>query len=622
MTVDGRGSARGLQRLAVLLAMVLGGHAVAAAPAVAGPTGHDTATSSGVVAPIAPDIDSPEYLPIDADEHTSACAQDFEHRGAIGVYGTFTFHSPSPQVVEYLYGFNTNPSPDNVLVPASPGTSVSLRWMPMRDGPNLVTVQAVDADGWRSPIASCVFVLPTRLAAGEWPLDDPAGATSAADARGNHPAAAGSGVTFGVPGSECADLGAQCQLGRAARLTGDAATSYLATSSSALIDTSTGFGASVWVRLTDDSVDRVAVSQDGTDAPGFTLGFDADSGRWAFEIAASDSPAPAVWSVTSTAPVVLGEWTHLAAAYDAELTTMTLYVHGDEQPVTQRQSVWASQGAVQIGRASTGTGYTAGWAGDLADVAVFDRVLVWHEVRELSARPPTALGYWPLDEAANGVSPEYGGGADLRLHGDSHLYTPDMDEDPFVETPLVGAGHLVLDGLDDWAQTDGPIAVTDRSFTVGVRVRLTGPGCGDTDQAVLSQAGVTASGFVIRCSAATNRWELVLPHQDTTDPAATVVHDHRTYPAADYFGQHLAVVYDSVRHEVRLYVDGRLSATGTAAYTAGWRAGGGLQVGRALHNGSFGQYLTGVVDEVRVYTGAADEMMIAEMAGMAGGPIG
>jgi len=61
-----------------------------------------------------------------------------------------------------------------------------------------------------------------------------AGATSAADARGNHPAAAGSGVTFGVPGSECADLGAQCQLGRAAQLTGDAATSYLATLSSGL----------------------------------------------------------------------------------------------------------------------------------------------------------------------------------------------------------------------------------------------------------------------------------------------------------------------------------------------------------------------------------------------------
>ncbi|MFV2083556.1 MULTISPECIES: LamG-like jellyroll fold domain-containing protein [unclassified Micromonospora] len=622
MTVDNRGSVRGLRRVAVLIALVLGVHTVAAAPAVAGPTGHETATSSNVVAPIAPDIDSPEYLPLDADEHTSACAEDNQHRGSIGVYGTFTFHSPSPQVVKYLYGFNTNPLPDNVLVPASIGAPVSLRWMPVQDGTTSVTVQAVDADGGRSPIAYCLFSVPTRLAAGEWPLDDAAGATSAADARGNHPAAAGSGVTFGVPGSECADLGAQCQLGRAARLTGDAATSYLATSTSGLIDTSTGFGASAWVRLTDDSVDRVAVSQDGIDAPGFTLGFDADSGRWAFEIAASDSPSPAVWSVTSTAPVMLGEWTHLAAAYDPELTTMTLYVHGDEQPVALRQSVWASQGAVQIGRAVSGSGYTEGWAGDLADVAVFDRVLVSHEVRDLSARPPTSFGYWPLDEATNGNSPEYGGGADLRLHGDSHLYAPDMDEDPFAEPPLVADGHLVLDGVDDWAQTDGPIAVTDRSFTVGVRVRLPGPTCGDTDQAVLSQAGVTASGFVIRCNAASNRWELVLPHQDTTDPASTVIQDNLTYPEWDYFGQHLAVVYDSARQEVRLYVDGYLSATGTAAYTAGWRADGGLQVGRALHNGSFGQYLTGVVDEVRVYAGAADETMIARMSGMAGGPIG
>lgn len=139
---------------------------------------------------------------------------------------------------------------------------------------------------------------------------------------------------------------------------------------------------------------------------------------------------------------------------------------------------------------------------------------------------------------------------------------------------------------------------------------------------MLSQAGTTASGFVIRCSAASNRWELVLPHQDTTDPASTVIQDNLTYPEWDYFGQHLAVVYDSARQEVRFYVDGQLSSTGTAAYTAGWRANGGLQVGRALHNGSFGQYLTGVVDEVRVYAGAADETMIARMSGMAGGPIG
>ncbi|WJK42076.1 DNRLRE domain-containing protein [Solwaraspora sp. WMMA2056] len=226
-------------------------------------------------APAAPDIDSPEYLPLDAGEHTSACVEDDQHRGGVGIYGTFTFDSASTDTVRYLYGFNTNPLPDNVLVPSTPGGPVSLRWMPVDDGPNLVTVQAVDQSGLRSAIASCLFFLPTRLAVGEWGLGETVGAATAEDARGNHPATAGAGVTFGVSGPGCGDSGPQCQFDRAIRFTGDAADSYLATTSSALVDTSTGFGASAWVRLTDDTADRVAISQDGSGEPGFTLGFDA-----------------------------------------------------------------------------------------------------------------------------------------------------------------------------------------------------------------------------------------------------------------------------------------------------------------------------------------------------------
>ncbi|MFV2017824.1 LamG-like jellyroll fold domain-containing protein [Micromonospora sp. LOL_023] len=565
-------------------------------------------------APAAPDIDSPEYLPLDAGEHTSACVEDDQHRGGVGIYGTFTFDSASTDTVRYLYGFNTNPLPDNELVPSSAGGPVSLRWMPVDDRTTIVTVQAVDQSGLRSAIATCVFSVPTRLAAGEWGLGEAVGAATAEDARGNHPAIAGAGVTFGVPGPGCGDSGPQCQFDRAIRFTGDATGSYLATTSSALIDTSTGFGASAWVRLTDDTTDRVAISQDGSGEPGFTLGFDAGTGRWEFAIPATDVLSLTGWSVTSAAPAIRDEWTHLAAAYDPHLKTMTLYVNGDVQPAVQRRSAWKSRGAVQIGRAYARSGHTAGWAGELADIAVFDRVLVPREVSVLSTLRPIRLGYWPLDDVSDNRSPAYDeDGQELLLEGGAHLYAPDVDADPFAEPPLVGGGHLVLDGVDDRARTEAPVAVTDGSFTVAARVRLPSPTCGDRDQAVLSQAGVAASGFVIRCGSA-NRWELVLPHSDTNDPQATVVFDGEQLPNADQYGQHLAVVYDAFRNEVRLYVNGELTATGAATYTAGWRANGPLQVGRALHNGGFGQYLGGVVDEVRVYTGVADDTAIQEMA--------
>ncbi|MDG4763439.1 DNRLRE domain-containing protein [Solwaraspora sp. WMMD406] len=564
-------------------------------------------------APAAPDIDSPEYLPLDAGENTSACVEDDQHRGGVGIYGSFTFDSASTDAVRYLYGFNTNPSTSNELVPTSGGGPVSLRWMPVDDGPNFVTVQAVDQSGLRSAIATCVFSVPTRLAAGEWGLGETAGAASAEDARGNHPATAGASVTFGVAGPGCGDSGPQCQFDRAIRFTGSAADSYLATTSSALVDTSTGFGASAWVRLTDDSTDRVAISQDGSGEPGFTLGFDAATGKWEFAIPSTDVLSLSGWSVTSTAPAVRDEWTHLAAAYDPELKTMTLYVNGDVQPTVQRRSAWKSRGAVQIGRAYARSGHTAGWAGELADIAVFDRVLVPREVSELSTLRPVRLGYWPLDDVSDDRSPAYDeNGQEVLLEGGAHLYAPDVDADPFAEPAMVGGGHLVLDGVDDRARTEAPVAVTDGSFTVAARVRLPSPTCGDRDQAVLSQAGVTASGFVIRCGSA-DRWELVLPHSDTNNPQTTVVFDGEQLPRADQSGQHLAVVYDAFRNEVRLYVDGVATATGTASYSAGWRADGPLQIGRALHDGSFGQYLGGVVDEVRVYTGVADDQTIQRL---------
>ncbi|MDG4832663.1 LamG domain-containing protein [Solwaraspora sp. WMMD1047] len=566
-------------------------------------------------APAAPAIDSPEYLPLNAGTDDVACAEDNEHRGAVGVYGTFTFDSESSDAVRYLYGFNTNPSPSNELVPATGGGPVSVRWMPVNDGPNFVTVQAVDQAGLRSAIASCAFSVPTRLAAGEWGLGEAAGAAAAGDARGNHPAVAGAAATFGVPGPGCGGSGAQCQFDRAIRFTGNAADSYLTTTSSALVDTSTGFGVSAWVRLTDDTTDRVAISQDGSGEPGFTLGFDAATGRWAFRIPATDVLSLGGWSVASTVPAVRDEWTHLAAAYDPELRTMTLYVNGDVQPTAQRRSAWKSRGAVQIGRAYARSGHTAGWAGELADVAVFDRVLVSREVSELSLLRPVRLGYWPLDDVSDDRSPEYDdeNGQELLLEGGAHLYSPDLDADPFAEPALAGGGHLVLDGVDDRARTEAPVAVTDGSFTVAARVRLPSPTCGGRDQAVLSQAGGTASAFVIRCGSA-DRWELVLPQSDTNDPEATVVFDGSLLPSADQHGQHLAVVYDAFRDEARFYVNGQVAATGTAPYAAGWRADGPLQVGRALHNGSFGQYLGGVVDEVRVYTGVADDTTIQRMA--------
>lgn len=106
--------------------------------------------------PVAPDIDSPEYLPLDATESTSAC-MDGDWRGGVGIPGTFIFDSPSDDVVSYRYGFNNNPSPNTVVSPEILGGPASVVWTPIWEGPNLITVEAVDRAGLPSSVASCTF---------------------------------------------------------------------------------------------------------------------------------------------------------------------------------------------------------------------------------------------------------------------------------------------------------------------------------------------------------------------------------------------------------------------------------------------------------------------------------
>ncbi|MGH1554032.1 hypothetical protein ACRAWF_25025 [Streptomyces sp. L7] len=115
---------------------------------------------------------------------------------------------------------------------------------------------------------------------------------------------------------------------------------------------------------------------------------------------------------------------------------------------------------------------------------------------ELAYRKPKLLGHWSLENATDGVSPEQSDGAPLRLGAGASIYRgsdssciPDIDPDcTYVPPPLVGDGHLLLDGESGYAAADGPVVDTGDSFTLGVVVRLA-----DSEPAhpmtVLSQAG-------------------------------------------------------------------------------------------------------------------------------------
>jgi hypothetical protein len=573
--------------------------------------------------PEAPDIDSAVYLPLDSSESTFACAPDEippasedegpspSWRGSVGTYGTFVFDSPSTDVVEYQFGFDTTASPTQKLVPATPGGPVTVTWMPEEPGLHTITALAKDASG-RQAAAICYFSVPTRLSAAEWTLaDEPA--EEAADQRGHHPAKAGAGVTFGAPGPKCISS-SNCTTDRAVTLTGSA-TGYLSTAdATAVVDTSQPYSVAAWVRLTDTTVDRVAVSQNGAGRPGFQLGFDGTSKKWVFGASAEPVRGLGGWYSTSTAAAVAGEWTHLVGVYDPVKSTMQLYVNGVPQSAAPiRRSAWRSFGAVQLGRRTSTTGYTGHWSGDLADVNLFDRIVVPREAKVLAARRTDRKAWWTMDEQVGEQTLAYDeGGPALTLVGGARVDAPDIATAPPADWPMVGAGHLLLFGTDDYASTTSAVTPTNGSFTITARARLAAGEC-TQNASVVAQSGTKESGFVLRCGAG-NTWQAVLPQLDGTDAAKPpVVLDSGRVPSSDRTGSHLALVYDAFLRRATFYVDGE-EVGAQDALVLTWNAAGAFNVGRALSGGAYGSYFSGAVDEVRVYNGVLDPASMTRVA--------
>jgi hypothetical protein len=498
----------------------------------------------------------------------------------VGTYAGFTFDSPSDDVVAYRYSF-TGGATATVQAP-NPGDPASIRWMPEREGVYVLAVQSVDRAGRLSTSANYYF----KVAQGRAPV----GAWTLADAAGSPEATVGSGVTFGAPGPSGTDLAAAAEF--------DGTAEAYVTPGAPVADTTKTFAVSAWARPVSVDQDLVAADQ----GSGVSLGL--TGGSWSFALGgvqvSGGSPSP-------------GEWAHLVGVYDAELHSARLYVNGTSVG-TADASPAASGGDLRIG---------PGWHGTLADIRVWDRVVVPAEVTELAARAAQRHGYWQLNSAPDGAAPDLGGGRPLTLGGDASIYTStadtcDVDPDcvPAAD-PLAGTGNLVLDGDGDYASTATPVVDTDDSFTLTALVRLDDPDA-TRDMAVLSLPGEHTNAVVLRYAAATHSWELAFSHADSSDAAVTTV---RTYASpGDTSGvQALAVVYDDSADQIRLYVDRRLTATAQVSLASAdtWKATGGLQIGRALTATAdatgWGDYLDGQIDEVRAYAGVLSATAITQV---------
>ncbi|MFF4830452.1 LamG-like jellyroll fold domain-containing protein [Streptomyces sp. NPDC001315] len=556
--------------------------------------------------PAAPTVTSTDYPDDDAP-----------HAG-VGDYGTFTFTSTSTDVVSYRYEFQDG---TNGTVPAQSGTGrpATLRWPPTRSGSHTLTVTAVDAAGKsaESPGGYSFVVANGRAPAAAWKLDDPATATAAAGRAGDPSAAKGAGVTFGVT-----NLGDMKD--KVATSFNGSQDAHLSTTTP-VVDTAKSFSVSVWAYLPELATrDMTLVSQDGTAEPGFTLGYDGTTQKWEFSFPGSGMDSLGEWRVLDDTKAVANLWVNLAAVYDADQHTMTLYKGGKAAAApVQRRTSWSATGGLQMGRSLALAGYTNHLKGSLSAVQVYDRLLSQEELAAASESDPDQVGYWPLDEAVDGVSPEADGGEGLALSTGASIYKVQdtvCDElDPTCTTvpaaPLWGDGHLQLDGTSGYAERNSGLFAAQGSFAVAARARLASADPGK-DQTVFSLAGVNGQAAVVRYSQATKRYQLALTDRDSADATTVTPAGPPSMPSpnTENSGDHLTLAYDAVFGEVKLYVNGQLSGIETLWPNTWDFSGVSIQVGRSLTGATGSEYFSGALDEVSAYQGVVDQYRAVRIA--------
>ncbi|WP_433461138.1 LamG-like jellyroll fold domain-containing protein [Micromonospora sp. CA-248212] len=141
---------------------------------------------------------------------------------------------------------------------------------------------------------------------------------------------------------------------------------------------------SAWVRIKDKSVNRTAVSKDGSRTSGLFLNYVAAEDKFAFSRVTSDSDSATPVRAIANSTAVAGKWTHLTGVYDTASAKMKLYVNGVLQSTTAATGGWNAGGAYVIGRAKWAGAASNIWDGEVDDVRVYGKALTDQQVTRLS----------------------------------------------------------------------------------------------------------------------------------------------------------------------------------------------------------------------------------------------
>ncbi|MDQ7903111.1 LamG-like jellyroll fold domain-containing protein [Phytohabitans sp. ZYX-F-186] len=575
----------------------------------------------------------------------------------VGQPGTFRFDSPASDVVKFRYGWG---EPGTSEVPATAGgtgKTATVTLVPPGIGLNLLFARAIDATGLRGPASSVdVVVSPPSVAVAVWLLEAYPGITEE-DALADQ--GERSGFTpltpYGLTWAPDVRL-----IGARTAGFGGAATSF-ASAGAPVVSTSQTFSVTAWARTPSLPCTgrQTVASIDGTYTSAFALTFDCATAKWGMRLADADRAGAATVDAWAPTPAKAGLWQHLIGSWDATAREVLLYVDGVRVAAATPAGGWLdtygdgwdATGPFVLGRDRLDGADGGGFAGQIANVRVYDRLLL---AGDLFGDPATSTVGVVLPTPVGRYTFETGGGTCyddtidptycMELALDLWARNLFLTRGTWVESES-GASVLELDGTH-WAEegdplhgvatveygvtkrnvaelgepeqwVDAPVLRTDQSYTVSAWVRPDRV-AGD-DMTVLAQRGSDRSAFHLgvrnRTEGGVTRqhWTFTTAPADgpSAEPAATAVAPQPLTVDDTTTWTHLVGVYDATRGQIRLYVNGVLAATADQSYA--WQASGPLVVGAAGSGAAAGELWFGGVDDVYAFRGAMTDAQVAEL---------
>ncbi|WP_328647453.1 LamG domain-containing protein [Amycolatopsis sp. NBC_00348] len=430
-----------------------------------------------------------------------------------------------------------------------------------------------------------------------WTMDEGSGTTTG-DAVGPRQATLRNGATFTAG-----------RIGNAVKLDG---VDDVVTTTGVDVRTDGSFTVSAWVNLegttcdfaTETSCFTSAVSLDAGDGKPFSkfrLGYVEDTaghdGNWTFEMPERDGTvtkaAVAAEPGELCRPGEQCKWVHLTGVYDVGARAIWVYVNGNRKDDGTLLTSWPGTGGLQIGGGKAIGEQPKSWRGGVDDVRIYSGALTADRVSALvrsyplpggpATLPVADAGAWKFDEnTGTTVADSSGRAKTATLKGGAGWFAGRIDSTGW------------FDGTSGYAETAGPVVDTKGSFSVAGWAFLTD---GARNATVLGQDANQVSAFQVRYDAATKKWAAVVALADQANAGSVVLVSSEQAQLNDW--AHLALVYDVRLAQLRLYVNGALSAVQVGVTVQD--ATGKFAVGRARVNGTTADYFPRGVDDVRAY---------------------